>query len=161
VFLACIFSLVAATTKTGVFDGLARLLFALFGTNLILVALAVLLVVFCVSALVANIPLVLAMTLVVKGYFVVAHLVPDLAMGNGYGAWPLFTLPVFIAMTFGATLGGGATMVGDSSNIVACGICARAGERITFMRFLSIGLPISLAQLAVAAVYIFAMALLG
>jgi len=52
-------------------------------------------------------------------------------------------------------------MVGDSSNIVACGICARAGERITFMRFLSIGLPISLAQLAVAAVYILGMAWVG
>jgi Na+/H+ antiporter NhaD/arsenite permease-like protein len=52
-------------------------------------------------------------------------------------------------------------MVGDSSNIVACGICARAGERITFMRFLSIGLPISLAQLVVAAIYISAMALIG
>jgi Na+/H+ antiporter NhaD/arsenite permease-like protein len=65
---------------------------------------------------------------------------------------------VFIAMTFGATLGGGATMVGDSSNIVACGICARAGERITFMRFLSIGLPIALAQLVVAAAYISVMA---
>jgi Na+/H+ antiporter NhaD/arsenite permease-like protein len=161
VFLTCIFILVAAATKTGIFDGLSRLLFATFGTNLILVSLAVLVIVFCVSALVANIPLVLAMTLVVKGYFVVAHLVPDLAMGNGFGVWPLSTLPVFIAMTFGATVGGGATMVGDSSNIVACGICARAGERITFMRFLSIGLPISLAQLAVAAVYIFAMAYRG
>jgi len=161
VFLTCIFSLVAATTKTGVFDGLSRLLFARFGTDLTMVALAILVIVFCVSALVANIPLVLAMTLVVKGYFVVAHLVPELALGRGYGAWPLSTLPVFIAMTFGATLGGGATMVGDSSNIVACGICARAGERITFMRFLSIGLPISLAQLVVAAAYVFAMAQLG
>jgi Na+/H+ antiporter NhaD/arsenite permease-like protein len=158
VFLTCIFSLVAATTKTGVFDGLSRLLFATFGTDLVLVSLAILVIVFCVSALVANIPLVLAMTLVVKGYFVVAHLVPDLALGRGFGAWPLSTLPVFIAMTFGATLGGGATMVGDSSNIVACGICARAGERITFMRFLSIGLPIALAQLVVAALYILAMA---
>jgi Na+/H+ antiporter NhaD/arsenite permease-like protein len=158
VFLTCIFSLVAATTKTGVFDGLSRLLFAYFGTDLTLVSLAILVIVFCVSALVANIPLVLAMTLVVKGYFVVAHLVPDLALGRGFGEWPLSTLPVFIAMTFGATLGGGATMVGDSSNIVACGICARAGERITFMRFLSIGLPIALAQLVVAAAYISVMA---
>ena len=57
-------------------------------------------------------------------------------------------------MTFGTTLGGGATMVGDSSNIVACGICAKAGERVTFGRFLSVGLPISLAQLAAAALYI-------
>jgi Na+/H+ antiporter NhaD/arsenite permease-like protein len=48
-------------------------------------------------------------------------------------------------------------MVGDSSNIVACGICARDGERVTFMRFLRIGMPISLAQLAVAALYVLGM----
>jgi Na+/H+ antiporter NhaD/arsenite permease-like protein len=57
-------------------------------------------------------------------------------------------------MTFGTTLGGGATMVGDSSNIVACGICAKAGERVTFVRFLSIGLPISLTQLVAAGIYV-------
>jgi hypothetical protein len=41
--------------------------------------------------------------------------------------------------------------VGDSSNIVACGIYARAAERIAFGRFLKLGLPISLAQLLAAA----------
>jgi Na+/H+ antiporter NhaD/arsenite permease-like protein len=157
VFLTSIFCMVQAMTKTGIFDGLAHLLFAWFGTNLTLVSLGVLLIVFAVSTLVANIPLVLAMTIVVKGYFAVSGLMPESALGAGYGEWPLFTLPVFIAMTFGATLGGGATMVGDSSNIVACGICARDGERVTFMRFLRIGMPISLAQLAVAALYVLGM----
>ena len=41
--------------------------------------------------------------------------------------------------------------MGDSSNIVACGIYARAAERIAFGRFLKLGLPISLAQLLAAA----------
>ena len=41
--------------------------------------------------------------------------------------------------------------MGDSSNIVACGIYARAAERIAFGRFLKLGLPISLAQLPAAA----------
>jgi ABC-type amino acid transport substrate-binding protein len=50
-------------------------------------------------------------------------------------------------------MGGGATMVGDSANIVACGICARAGLRVTFIRFLKVGLPISLAQLAATLIY--------
>ena len=154
VFLTGIFCLVTATTKTGVFDGLSRYLFAEFGTNLTLVSMAILVVVFVVSAFVANIPLVLAMTFVVKGYFVVSRLMPETAVGAGYGAWPLWTVPAFIAMTFAATLGGGATMVGDASNIVACGICARAGQRVTFARFLSVGLPISLAELVVAALYV-------
>jgi Na+/H+ antiporter NhaD/arsenite permease-like protein len=153
VFLAAIFCLVEAASKTGIFGGLSRLLFAQFGANLHLVAVAIMGMVFVLSAFVANIPLILAMTLVVKGYFVVSGLMPETAIGTGFGAWPLSTLPVFIAMTFGTTLGGGATMVGDSSNIVACGICARAGERVTFGRFLSVGLPVSLAQLAAAGIY--------
>jgi Na+/H+ antiporter NhaD/arsenite permease-like protein len=161
VFLGSIFCMVQAMTKTGIFDGVARMLFAWCGTNLTLASMAILLIVFAVSTLVANIPLVLAMTIVVKGYFAVSGLMPETALGAGYGAWPLFTLPVFIAMTFGATLGGGATMVGDSSNIVACGICARDGHRVSFMRFLKVGMPISLAQLLVAAVYVVGMRLAG
>jgi Na+/H+ antiporter NhaD/arsenite permease-like protein len=154
VFLTAIFCLVEATSKTGIFGGLSRFLFAEFGTNLHLVAMVIMGMVFVLSAFVANIPLILAMTLVVKGYFVVSGLMPEVAIGTGFGVWPLSTLPVFIAMTFGTTLGGGATMVGDSSNIVACGICARAGERVTFGRFLSVGLPVSLAQLAAAGIYV-------
>jgi Na+/H+ antiporter NhaD/arsenite permease-like protein len=64
---------------------------------------------------------------------------------------------VFIAMMFGATLGGNATLIGSSANIVTAGICAAEGERLTFMRFLRYGLPITLAQLAIAAVYVVAM----
>jgi Na+/H+ antiporter NhaD/arsenite permease-like protein len=154
VFLTCIFCLVEATSKTGVLAGLSRDLYASFGSDLHLAAIAILLVVFVISSVVANIPLILAMTLVVKGYFVVSGLMPEPALGAAYGAWPVWTLPVFIAMTFGTTLGGGATMVGDSSNIVACGICAKAGERVTFLRFLSIGLPISVTQLVAAGIYV-------
>jgi Na+/H+ antiporter NhaD/arsenite permease-like protein len=64
---------------------------------------------------------------------------------------------VFIAMMFGATLGGNATLIGASANIVSAGICAKQGERITFARFLRFGLPITLAQLTVAALYVIAM----
>lgn len=154
IFLGTIFCLVEALTKTGVFGACANLLYSTFGTNLLVVAMATMLATFAASALIANIPLILAMTLVVKSYFVVSGLMPEAALGNAYSTWPVWTLPVFLAMTFGTTLGGGATMVGDSANIVACGICARAGRRVTFMRFLKVGLPISLAQLAVALIYI-------
>jgi Na+/H+ antiporter NhaD/arsenite permease-like protein len=41
-------------------------------------------------------------------------------------------------------------MIGAAGNIVACGIAQRAGYPITFMRFLAIGLPLTVAQLVVA-----------
>ena len=60
------------------------------------------------------------------------------------------TLPVFIAMMFGATLGGNATLIGASANVVAAGACAAHGRRVTFGKFLRYGLPIMVCQLAVS-----------
>jgi Na+/H+ antiporter NhaD/arsenite permease-like protein len=57
-------------------------------------------------------------------------------------------------MMFGATLGGNATLVGASANIVAVGICAKEGDRVTFMRFVRYGLPITLVQLTIGALYV-------
>jgi Na+/H+ antiporter NhaD/arsenite permease-like protein len=60
-------------------------------------------------------------------------------------------------MMFGATLGGNATLIGASANVVAAGICARRGKPVTFARFLRYGLPITAAQLAASALYVLAL----
>jgi Na+/H+ antiporter NhaD/arsenite permease-like protein len=78
-------------------------------------------------------------------------------MGTTFTAWPAATLPVFVAMMFGATLGGNATLIGASANVVAAGACAANGRRVTFGRFLRYGLPIMACQLAAAAVYVYAL----
>ena len=102
----------------------------------------------------ANIPVVAASVLMVKGYFVISQVVPEEALGADFGAWPLTTLPVFVAMMFGGTLGGNATLIGASANIVSGGICAAHGKPIRFMTFMRYGMPITLAQIAVAAIYV-------
>jgi len=48
-------------------------------------------------------------------------------------------------MMFGATLGGNATLIGASANVVTAGICARNGR------------PVTLCQLAVSALYVLAL----
>jgi Na+/H+ antiporter NhaD/arsenite permease-like protein len=93
-----------------------------------------------------------------KGYLVAAEAVPDLALGTGFTDWPAATLPVFIGMMFGGTLGGNATLIGASSNVVSVNICARQGQRVTFGQFMRYGVPITLAQLAVGAVYVVVLA---
>lgn len=82
---------------------------------------------------------------------VAAEAVRELALAASFAAWPTATLPVFVAMMFGATLGGNATLIGASATMVAVGICAKKGERMSFMRFARSGLPITLVQLAMAA----------
>ena len=67
-------------------------------------------------------------------------------------------LPVFVGMMFGATLGGNATLIGASPNVVSAGICSRHGKPVTFLRFLRFGLPVTVVQLLASAVYVFVLA---
>lgn len=157
VFLGAIFCLVQGFTKTGLLQGLSLQLYGWFGADLTLVALLLLAGIGLLSSLLANIPVVAASLIMTKGYLVAAEAVPEIALAAGFTDWPVETLPVFIAMMFGATLGGNATLIGASANIVTAGICANEGERLTFMRFLRYGLPITIAQLTVGAVYVLAM----
>jgi len=154
VFLACMFCLVEALTKTGVLQGLSQKMYVRLGVDVLSVAFVMLAGGGVIGSVVANIPVVAAMVLIVKGYFVVAHLVPEDALGATFLEWPLTTLPVFVAMMFGGTLGGNGTLIGASANIVCAGISARHGRPLTFVMFMRYGIPIMLCQLAVSAVYI-------
>jgi Na+/H+ antiporter NhaD/arsenite permease-like protein len=89
-----------------------------------------------------------------KGYLVAAEAVPELALAAGFSDWPAATLPVFVGMMFGGTLGGNATLIGASANVAAAGICARRGERVSFGQFMRYGVPIAVAQLAIGALYV-------
>ena len=57
-------------------------------------------------------------------------------------------------MMFAGTLGGNATLIGASANVVAVGICANEGRPVSFMTFLRYGAPLAIGQLLVSAVYV-------
>jgi Na+/H+ antiporter NhaD/arsenite permease-like protein len=157
VFLGAIFCLVQAFTKTGLLQGLSLQLYEWFGVEFTRVALLLLAGIGLLSSLLANIPVVAASLIMTKGYLVAAEAVPELALAGGFTDWPAAAVPVFIAMMFGATLGGNATLIGASANIVSVGICATEGERVTFGRFMRYGAPITVVQLALGAVYVLGM----
>jgi Na+/H+ antiporter NhaD/arsenite permease-like protein len=58
------------------------------------------------------------------------------------------------ALALGADLGGNATLIGASANVVVAGIAARNGTPITFWRFTRYGLVVAGATLAVSTVYV-------
>jgi Na+/H+ antiporter NhaD/arsenite permease-like protein len=157
-FLASIFCLVEAMNKTGLLQVLALKVYQVFGHELTLVALAMIAGIALLSSVLANVPVAAASIVMVKGYLVMAEVVPEAALSPQFSQWPAASIPVFVGMMFGATLGGNATLVGASANIVAAGICAREGTPVTFATFLRYGLPITLVQLAVSAVYVVVMA---
>ena len=154
VFIFCLFCLVEEFTKTGILKPVARNLHAWFGVSLLPIALVMLAGVALASTVLANIPVVAAMVVLTKGYFVVAELMPEEALGALYTEWPLWSLPVFAGMMFGGTLGGNATLIGASANIVSAGICAARGRPVTFGTFMRYGVPITICQLAVSAAYV-------
>ncbi|MBM4288458.1 MAG: citrate transporter [Deltaproteobacteria bacterium] len=153
-FIISLFCLVEAFNKTGILQGLSQSLYVWFGTRLVIISLVILAIVGVCSALLANIPVVAVMLLMVKGYFVIAELMPETAMAASFVAWPTDLLPVFVAMMFAGTLGGNATLIGASANVVAAGICASHGRPISFMTFMRYGLPLTICQLVFGALYV-------
>jgi Na+/H+ antiporter NhaD/arsenite permease-like protein len=154
VFLFSIFCLVQGVTRTGLLQGIALKLQGWFGTDLTLVSLVFLGGIGVLSSLLANIPVVAASLLMTKGYLVATELVPESALASDFTDWPAAVIPIFIAMMFGATLGGNATLIGASANVAGAGICAAHGKRVSFARFARYGVPITVCQLAVAMLYV-------
>jgi Na+/H+ antiporter NhaD/arsenite permease-like protein len=153
-FLIALFCLVEAFSKTGLLQGMSQNLYAWFDSRLILISLFVLGFVGAASSLLANIPVVAIMLLMVKGYLVTAQFVPETALAASFAAWPTQVLPVFVALMFAGTLGGNATLIGASANVVAAGICATHGKTVSFATFLRYGVPLTICQLIVSALYV-------
>jgi Na+/H+ antiporter NhaD/arsenite permease-like protein len=85
-FLLFMFGLVEAFNKTGMIQSLSLEFYKWFGVKLMPVAVMILLVVGFGSSVLANIPLVAAMIIMLKGYFVAAELVPEAALGQAFSA---------------------------------------------------------------------------
>jgi Na+/H+ antiporter NhaD/arsenite permease-like protein len=154
VFFLCIFVMVGALDKTGVIGALGGVMRASLSSNVTVASLVLLFGIGALSSVVPNIALVVAMMPVAKQYAVGAGLATPAALAAGYGHMPESALPLFAAMCFGATLGGNATLLGAASNIIARGICSRAGRPISFLMFLRYGVPVTFVQLLVSALYI-------
>ncbi len=57
-------------------------------------------------------------------------------------------------LAIGADFGGNFTLIGASANVVVAGMSERAGKKISFIKFLAYGIPVTLLSLAVATPYV-------
>jgi len=91
------------------------------------------------SALVDNIPFTTAMLPVV-----------DSIQGDEFddGLW--------WALALGACFGGNATIVAAAANVAATGILERTGNRVSFVEFLRVGIPVTVLSLLIATAYLLA-----
>ena len=62
--------------------------------------------------------------------------------------------PLWWALAIGADFGGNLTLIGASANVVVAGMSEKAGKKITFLKFLAYGAPVTLISLAIATPYV-------
>ncbi len=140
VFFIGLFVMVGALVNIGVVDYLAERAVDAVGGQFLLAATVLLFGSAVVSGVIDNIPYVATMTPLV------ATLV---ASGSGPQAESLWW-----ALALGAGLGGNATAIGASANVVVTGIAKRAGHAISFATFTRYGLVITAITVAISWPYI-------
>jgi Na+/H+ antiporter NhaD/arsenite permease-like protein len=141
-FFAGLFVIVAGAEHAGLLDRLGRLLVAGTGGNLATTALTILWASAVLSAIVDNIPFVATMIPLVQG------LAPDF---GGEAA----LLPLWVALSLGACIGGNGTLIGASANITVAGIAERNGVRFSFARYTRSAVGLTILSIAICHVYIY------
>jgi Na+/H+ antiporter NhaD/arsenite permease-like protein len=63
--------------------------------------------------------------------------------------------PLWWSLALGACLGGNATIVGASANVVVANLAGRAGSPITFVSFLRYGVSVTAMSLVIATIYVY------
>jgi len=141
VFFAGLFVMVGALVNVGAIQLLSDYLAEMVDGKPQLATGALLFVSAIVSGIVDNIPYVTAMSPVV------ADLSASVPAVHGDVLW--------WALAFGADFGGNATIIGASANVVAIGLAAKAGIKISFWQFAKYGIPVTFVSIAIAAPYLF------
>lgn len=139
VFFAGLFVIVGGLVESGVIEKVSQAAVDATGGRLGVSAMGLLFGSGVLSAIVDNIPYVATMGPIVSG----------LAAGHGSDA-----NVVWWALALGANLGGNATAIGASANVVVLGIADRAGHPIGFWEFTRYGLAVTAATLAASAPYL-------
>ena len=137
-FFMGLFIMVGGLVEAGVLGGLADSIAGFAGDNLLGFTGVLLWGSGVLSGIVDNIPYVASMSPVVAG-LVDANGQPEV---------------LWWSLALGADLGGNATLIGASANVVVAGIAARNGHPIGFWQFTRYGLIVTAATLAVSSLYV-------
>lgn len=63
--------------------------------------------------------------------------------------------PLWWALALGADIGGNATIVGASANVVVTGMAGKQGHRIGFLQYMKVAVPMTLVALVLCTVYVY------
>jgi Na+/H+ antiporter NhaD/arsenite permease-like protein len=137
-FLVGVFVLVGALSDTGWLNQVADWISDGVGNNVLAAYIVIVSVSVLLSAIVDNVPFLLAM-------------IPVTQQVSDQLGVPVALL-VF-GLLIGACLGGNITPIGASANIVTCGMLKKQGYPVSFGTFMSVGVPFTIAAVAAGAVF--------
>ena len=141
-FFVGLFVMVGGLEVTGFIDKIAQLLTAVAPGDSAATAVIVIWGTGIASGIVDNIPFTATMIPVIR----------DLAEAEGLSEAK--TKALWWALALGADFGGNLTLIGASANVVVAGMSERAGQKISFLRFMLYGIPVTLVSLALATGYV-------
>lgn len=152
-FFIGLFVLVEGVVKIGAINMLADHALALTKGSLKLTAMLILWMSALVSAIVDNIPYTATMIPMIGG---AGGLIEKISLMNGNTPEIQETVryALWWSLSLGACLGGNGTLIGASANVVASGIAAKSGHKISFMKFTKYGVIITLQSLILSSIYI-------
>lgn len=136
-FFVGLFIVVEGLVRGGVIAWMAEGALALTGGSLTATSILILWMSGVLSGVVDNIPYTATMLPLVE------HLGQSMPI-----------LPLWIALVLGADLGGNASIIGASANVVVAGMAERQGYPIGFWRFLKFGVPWTVINLALSTGYL-------
>ncbi len=141
VFFIMLFIIIGGCERAGLIQFVADRVLSVAGGSALTALMLVLVVSAVTSAIIDNIPYTATMLPVV------AYLTGNLPELHGS---PI----LWWALALGACLGGNATIVGASANVVTTGLSEKAGHPVSFVYFLKIGLPVTVMTIAVSALWL-------
>ena len=140
VFFVGLFVMVGALVNTGVIGQISQAATDAVGGKLWPASMVLLLGSAFLSAIIDNIPYVATMAPIVS------DLVNGFPKGEGNVLW--------WSLALGADLGGNATAIGASANVVILGMAERAGRRISFWEFTKYGMIVTAVTIIVCVPYL-------
>lgn len=149
-FFIGLFIIVGGVVKVGLIKWMSLKVLEITQGNLFATSMIIMWFSAVASAIVDNIPYVATMN----------PLVIDMAKQ----LWPDETgtallqhaelMPIWWSLALGACLGGNGSPIGASANVIVVGMSERAGQKISFVRFLMYGLPIMVLTVFISMVYV-------
>lgn len=141
-FFVGLFIIVAGIRETGLITLMAERVMFMTGGDMVKTAFAITWMSAIASAFMDNIPFVATMIPMIQD------------IGKIAGSHEAIK-PLWWALSLGACLGGNGTIIGASANVIVAGFLERSGNKISFLEYMKLAIPLMLLSIIISWVYLY------